>query len=75
MVYVLPFIVQPFFVCPGDAGVIFSAVAQWNPFQDTLIFMSDRSRTLGAHLRPIISSIPCSKRFFVKGIMLGAVKG
>lgn len=158
-VYVLPFIVQPFFIIlvktyveampeslqeaaemdganivqiffkvylpnmtPILATVaIFSAVAQWNSFQDTLIYVTDQSlytlqyllymfinqanslaqaaQNSGGNLTGIISAAttqtptsirmtvsvlvvlpiifiyPLFQRFFVKGIMLGAVKG
>ncbi|GAA4488192.1 carbohydrate ABC transporter permease [Microbacterium panaciterrae] len=158
-VYVLPFIVQPFFIIlvktyveampeslqeaaemdganivqiffriylpnmtPILATVaIFSAVAQWNSFQDTLIYVTDQSlytlqyllymfinqanslaqaaQNSGGNLTSIISAAtsqtptsiritvsvivvlpiifiyPLFQRFFVKGIMLGAVKG
>ena len=158
-VYVLPFIVQPFFIIlvktyvesmpeslqeaaevdganivqiffrvylpnmtPILATVaIFSAVAQWNSFQDTLIYITDQSlytlqyllymfinqanslaqaaQNSGGDLSSIISAAtsqtptsirmtvsvivvlpiifiyPLFQRFFVKGIMLGAVKG
>lgn len=158
-VYVLPFIVQPFFIIlvktyvegmpeslqeaaevdganivqiffkiylpnmtPILATVaIFSAVAQWNSFQDTLIYITDQSLytlqyllymfinqanslaqamqnsggNVGALVDaatsqtptsirmtisvivvlPIIFVYPLFQRFFVKGIMLGAVKG
>ncbi len=158
-VYVLPFIVQPFFIIlvktfvegmpeslqeaaemdganivqiffkiylpnmtPILATVaIFSAVAQWNSFQDTLIYITDQSlytlqyllymfinqanslaqamansggdmsAIIGAAttqtptsirmtisvivVLPIIFIYPLFQRFFVKGIMLGAVKG
>lgn len=158
-VYVLPFIVQPFFIIlvktyveampeslqeaaemdganivqiffkiflpnmtPILATVaIFSAVAQWNSFQDTLIYITDQSlytlqyllymfinqanslaqaaQNSGGNLTGIISAAtsqtptsirmtisvlvvlpiifiyPLFQRFFVKGIMLGAVKG
>ena len=159
LVYVLPFIVQPFFIIlvktfvesmpttlqeaaevdgasilqvffriylpnmtPILATVaIFSAVAQWNMFQDTLIYVTDQSlytlqyllymfinqanslaqaaqnsqgdlsQIIGAAtsqtptsiritvsvlvVLPIIFIYPLFQRFFVKGIMLGAVKG
>jgi multiple sugar transport system permease protein/putative aldouronate transport system permease protein len=158
-VYVLPFIVQPFFIIlvktyvesmpeslqeaaevdganivqtffriylpnmtPILATVaIFSAVAQWNSFQDTLIYVTDQSlytlqyllymfinqanslaqaaQNAGGNLSSIVSAAtsqtptsirmtvsvivvlpiifiyPLFQRFFVKGIMLGAVKG
>ncbi|MDT3315806.1 carbohydrate ABC transporter permease [Microbacterium oleivorans] len=157
-VYVLPFVVQPFFIIlvktyveamPSELQeaaemdganilqiffriylpnmtpilatvAIFSAVAQWNSFQDTLIYITDQSLyTLqyllymfinqanslalamqnGGNLTsivdaatsqtptsirmtisvivilPIIFVYPLFQRFFVKGIMLGAVKG
>ncbi|MGN8025338.1 carbohydrate ABC transporter permease [Microbacterium sp. 22242] len=158
-VYVLPFVVQPFFIIlvktyveampeslqeaaemdganivqiffriylpnmtPILATVaIFSAVAQWNSFQDTLIYVTDQSlytlqyllymfinqanslaqaaQNSGGNLTSIISAAtsqtptsiritvsvivvlpiifiyPLFQRFFVKGIMLGAVKG
>ncbi|GAA1822229.1 carbohydrate ABC transporter permease [Agromyces salentinus] len=158
-VYVLPFIVQPFFIIlvktyvesmpaslqeaaevdganivqiffriylpnmtPILATVaIFSGVAQWNSFQDTLIYITDQSLytlqyllymfinqanslaqamansggNVGAIVDaatsqtptsirmtisvivvlPIIFIYPLFQRFFVKGIMLGAVKG
>lgn len=159
LVYVLPFIVQPFFIIlvktfvegmpaslqeaaemdganilqiffriylpnmtPILATVaIFSAVMQWNSFQDTLIYITDQSlytlqyllymfinqaNSLALILQnsggnvgaladaatsqtptsirmtisvivvlPIIFVYPLFQRFFVKGIMLGAVKG
>ncbi len=158
-VYVLPFVVQPFFIIlvktyveampesmqeaaevdganivqiffriylpnmtPILATVaIFSAVAQWNSFQDTLIYITDQSlytlqyllymfinqanslaqaaQNSGGNLSSIVSAAtsqtptsirmtvsvivvlpiifiyPLFQRFFVKGIMLGAVKG
>lgn len=158
-VYVLPFVVQPFFIIlvktyvesmpeslqeaaeldganivqiffrvylpnmtPILATVaIFAAVAQWNSFQDTLIYITDQnlytlqyqlymfinqasslaqaaqnaggdlSAIVGAAtsqtptsirmtvsvivVLPIIFIYPLFQRFFVKGIMLGAVKG
>lgn len=157
-VYVLPFVVQPFFIIlvktyveamptelqeaaemdganilqvffrvylpnmtPILATVaIFSAVAQWNSFQDTLIYITDQSlytlqyllymfinqaNSLAQAMQnggnissivdaatsqtptsirmtisvivilPIIFVYPLFQRFFVKGIMLGAVKG
>lgn len=158
-VYILPFIVQPFFIIlvktyveampaslqeaaevdganilqiffriylpnmtPILATVgIFAAVAQWNSFQDTLIYITDQSLytlqyllymfinqanslaqamanssgNMGALVDaattqtptsirmtisvivvlPIIFIYPLFQRFFVKGIMLGAVKG
>lgn len=158
-VYVLPFVVQPFFIIlvktyvesmpaslqeaaevdganivqiffriylpnmtPILATVaIFAAVAQWNSFQDTLIYITDQSLytlqyqlymfinqanslaqamqnsggNVGAIVDaatsqtptsirmtisvivvlPIIFLYPLFQRFFVKGIMLGAVKG
>ncbi|WP_394550822.1 carbohydrate ABC transporter permease [Agromyces sp. MMS24-JH15] len=158
-VYILPFIVQPFFIIlvktyvesmpaslqeaaevdganivqiffriylpnmtPILATVaIFAAVAQWNSFQDTLIYITDQalytlqyllymflnqanslaqamansSGNIGALadlattqtptsirmtisvivVLPIILVYPLFQRFFVKGIMLGAVKG
>ncbi|WP_395243934.1 carbohydrate ABC transporter permease [Agromyces sp. MMS24-K17] len=158
-VYILPFVVQPFFIIlvktyveampaslqeaaevdganivqiffkiylpnmtPILATVaIFAAVAQWNSFQDTLIYITDQSLytlqyllymflnqanslaqamansggNIGALadvattqtptsirmtisvivVLPIILVYPLFQRFFVKGIMLGAVKG
>jgi len=159
LVYVLPFVVQPFFiilvktyveslptsleeaaevdgasvfkifwqiVLPNMTPIlatiaIFSAVAQWNSFQDTLIYVTDQSlytlqfllymyinqaaslaqaaqqaggnigaiasaatsqtatsiRTTVAVVvvAPILFIYPLFQRFFIKGIMLGAVKG
>lgn len=157
-VYVLPFVVQPFFIIlvktyveamPSELQeaaemdganilqiffrvylpnmtpilatvAIFSAVAQWNSFQDTLIYITDQSlytlqyllymfinqaNSLAQAMQnggnissivdaatsqtptsirmtisvivilPIIFVYPLFQRFFVKGIMLGAVKG
>lgn len=157
-VYVLPFVVQPFFIIlvktyveamPSELQeaaemdganivqiffrvylpnmtpilatvAIFSAVAQWNSFQDTLIYITDQSlytlqyllymfinqaNSLALAMQnggtltsivdaatsqtptsirmtisvivilPIIFVYPLFQRFFVKGIMLGAVKG
>ena len=88
---------------------IFSAVNQWNSFQDTLIYMTDSklyslqyllytyinqasalanaAKANSANVAalasaatvivvlPIMFTYPFFQRFFVKGMMLGAVKG
>ena len=125
-VYVLPAIVQPFNIILVKTYVesipaIFSAVGQWNSFQDTLIYMTDsklyslqyllytyinQANALAASVKasagtamnvaalatqqtptsirmtvsvivvlPILFVYPFFQRFFVKGMMLGAVKG